>query len=70
MKGNECNCKLWKQSSQQLFKCCLIKIAYSSNLKELRDKTADKTEWQSLMAKIRGATGEVEDCNKSSMEAC
>ena len=44
------------------------RLRNTSDLVELRDKAADRTEWQSLVEKLGGATGEVDDSDESTSE--
>ena len=42
---------------------------YVKDIDELRDKAADRTEWQRLVKKLGETTGEVDDSDESTTEA-
>ena len=45
----------------------ILRLRNSTVLEEF--KAADRTEWQSLLEKLGGATGEVDDSDESNTEA-
>ena len=47
----------------------LLGIRNKTDLDELRDKAADRTEWQCLVEKLGETTGEVDDSDESTTEA-
>ena len=46
----------------------ILRLRNDTELDELRDKTADRTEWQCLIEKIE-TTGEVDDSDESTTES-
>ena len=50
-------------------KIIIIRLRNKTYLDELRDKAADRTEWQCLVEKLGETTGEVDDSDESTTEA-
>ena len=47
----------------------ILRLRNNTDLDELRDKAADRTEWQCLVEKLGETTGEVDDSDESTTEA-
>ena len=47
----------------------ILRLRNNTDLDELRDKVADRTEWQSLVENLGKTTGEVDDSDGSTTEA-
>ena len=47
----------------------ILRLRNNTDLNELRDKAADRTEWQWLVEKLGETTGEVDDSDESATEA-
>ena len=47
----------------------ILRLRNNTDLNELRDKAADRTEWQCLVEKLGETTGEVDDSDESTTEA-
>ena len=47
----------------------ILRLGDNTDLDELRDKAADRTEWQCLVEKLGETTGEVDDSDESTTEA-
>ena len=47
----------------------IIRLRNNTDLDELRDKAADRTEWQCIVEKLGETTGEVDDSGESTTEA-
>ena len=45
------------------------RLRNNTDLDELRDKAADRTEWECLVEKLGETTGEVDDSDESTTEA-
>ena len=47
----------------------ILRLRNNTDLDELGDKAADRTEWQCLVKKLGETTGEVDDSDESTTEA-
>ena len=47
----------------------MLRLINNTYLGEVRDKAADRTEWQCLIEKLGETTGEVDDYDESTAEA-
>ena len=47
----------------------ILRLRNNTDLDELRDKAADRTEWQCLVEKLGETTGNMDDYDESTTEA-